>query len=247
MSGTSDAHDARAASYVVDRARIDRNWRAITADLDTPRPSRLERSLRSVGVPLRFTRVVVATPALRRAWFLSIGIAVLVGLGAVDPDDPVQSLFTLLVVAPLVPVLGVALAYGPSADPAYEIELATPMRGIRLVAIRSATVLVTAMVCITSAALLSDVARPMAAAWLLPSIALTTASLALMTVQPPRRATTIVGCTWVAVAFTARVAFDDSLAAFGPVGQAVSLAISLAMAGAVTVRREQFDRLQGAT
>ena len=38
-------------SQIVDQARLDANWRAITAELDAPRPSLLERLLGRVGVP----------------------------------------------------------------------------------------------------------------------------------------------------------------------------------------------------
>ena len=55
--------------WPVDQARIDANWRAITIELDAPTPSRVERLLRAVGLPARVTRLVVATPALRRAWY----------------------------------------------------------------------------------------------------------------------------------------------------------------------------------
>ena len=123
-------------SQIVDQPRLDANWRAITAELDAPRPSSLERVLGRVGVPGHVSRVIVATPALRRAWYLALAVAVLVGLGATNPGDR-GSLFTLLALAPTLPVLGVALAYGPAADPMYEAQLATPMRGLRLVAIRA--------------------------------------------------------------------------------------------------------------
>lgn len=228
---------------VVERARLDANWRAIAADLDAPRPARVERLLRRIGVPAGVSRLVVATPALRRAWFLSIGVAVVVGLGAAQPGDR-DSLLTLLILAPTVPVLGVALAFGPTADPMYEAQLATPMRGLRLVALRTATVLVAAIAIIGPLAALTPATRPMAAAWLLPALALTLASLAAMTVLTPRRAATTVAVAWFAVVTVAQTAAAGSLAAFGAVGQLVALLVGAVAAVVIVGRRGSFDRLE---
>ncbi len=228
----------------IDPARIDANWRAISAELDVPKASRMERLLRFARVPARATRLVVATPALRRSWYIALAIVTLVGLGAATPEEPRQSLFTLLVLAPLVPVLGVAMAYGPTADPAYEVQLATPMRGLRLVTIRAATVLGVSIVVIVSLSLLVDVARPMAAAWLLPALAVTTGSLAAMTVLSPRLATTAVGGAWVIVAFVGRAASDDWLGAFGPAGQIVAATAAAVFIAVSAARRTSFDRLE---
>jgi hypothetical protein len=227
---------------IVDQARLDANWRAITAELDAPRPSRIERWLGRLGAPGHVTRLVVATPALRRAWYLSIAIAVVVGLGAAQPDDR-ASLFALVILAPALPVLGVALAYGPSADPMYEAQLATPMRGLRLVAIRAVTVLVVAVVAVGVPAVMAPATRPVAFVWLLPALALTSASLALMTWLPPRRAAAIVAAVWFGVVVIAQAASSAELAAFGVVGQMLALAVSLVGAAVAFGRRSAFDRM----
>jgi hypothetical protein len=237
MTGPNPPTDAIAAS------RLEANWRAITAELDAPRPSFAERVLRRVGVPARVTRLVVATPSLRRAWYLSVVVVVIVGLGATNPDDPRQSLFTLLFLAPLLPVLGVAMAYGPTADPAHELQVATPGGGLRLLVVRTITVLVVSMVVVTVLASASDVARPMATAWLLPALALTSATLAAVTVLPPRRAAAAAAGAWFGVVVIARVAATDPLAAFGPVGQLVAVAATSAFVIVTNARRGRFDRL----
>jgi hypothetical protein len=223
--------------------RLDRNWRSITAELDAPRPSRVERTLGRMGVPAWLSRLVLATPALRRAWFLAIGVAVLVGIGAAQPDDP-QSLFTLLLLAPTVPVLGVALAFGPAADPMYEAQLATPMRGIRLVAIRAVTVLVVSIVVIGALAALTPATRVMAAAWMLPALALTSVSLALMTVLAPRRAAAVAGLSWFVIGLVVRGLADDALATFGVVGQMTAVVVALAAGAAMVWRRSSYDRME---
>lgn len=227
----------------IDQARLDANWRAITAELDAPRPSVPERALGMLRVPRRISRLIVATPALRRAWYLSVLIAVVVGLGASQPGDR-GSLFALLVMAPALPVLGVALAYGPAADPMYEAQLATPMRGLRLVAIRAMTVLIVAAIGVGVPALLAPAARSAAFLWLLPALALTAASLALMTWLPPRRAATVVAVVWFVVVSSVQAAVSSSaLPAFGLVGQLVSIGVAIAGASVAVGRRAAFDRM----
>ena len=233
-------------NQLVNQVRLDANWSAISAELDAPKASVVERLLGRLRVPGHVTRLVVATPALRRAWYLAIGIAVLIGLGSAQPNDP-ASVFVLLAIAPALPVLGVAMAYGPSADPMYEAQLATPMRGLRLVAIRAATVLVFAVIAVGVPALLAPATRSMAFAWLLPALALTSASLALMTWLPPRRATAIVAVVWFVGVVIARGVGPDELAAFGAIGQASAAAFAAIGVAVTLARRSSFDRMEHAS
>ena len=193
-------------------------------------------------MPSHVTRVIVATPALRRAWYLALVVAVLVGMGATKPGDR-ASLFTLLWLEPTLPVLGVALAFGPAADPMYEAQLATPMRGLRLVAIRAITVVCVAVVVLGVPSLLSPVARPMTFAWLLPAVALLSATLALMTWLPPRRSAALVAIVWfVGVVLIERVGSTE-LTAFGTIGQVTAMLLAVAATVVVFARRSSFDRM----
>jgi hypothetical protein len=227
----------------IDQARLAANWRAITAELDAPRPVRVERMLLALRLPPHVVRMIVATPALRRSWYLSILAVVLVGLGGAEPDRP-DSLFALLVLAPMLPVLGVAMAYGTTADPSHEIQLATPTRGLRVIAIRATTVLVVSIVIVGSLSLLSPAARPMAAAWLLPALAVTSSSLAMMTLRPPRQATLIVAVAWFAAVITAQVGGDDQLAAFRAGGQIVSFAVAIVACIVIITRRNSYEQME---
>jgi hypothetical protein len=224
-------------------ARLDRNWRAITIELDAPRPGRIERTLRSFGLPARITRVMVSTPALRRAWFAATAMAIVVALSAADQGNPRDDLFMLLLLAPLVPVLGVALAYGVAADPAHEVSLATPMRGIRLILIRAAVVLGLSFVALCAAALLTPGRSGMAFAWLIPSLGLTSIAVGLMTALSPRRSAMATGVAWIVGVFIARGSSGDPLAAFEIGGQIV-MSFAAAIGLVITVvRRGNFDHL----
>lgn len=232
----------------VDPARIDANWRAITFELDAPRPSWTERALRRFGVASGAARLVVATPGLRRSWFAALVAVVLLGLGATDPARPAESLFTLLVLAPLLPVLGVVLAYG-DAEPAHEIVLAAPRRGLHTVLVRTATVLAVAGPVVGAAALLSPAPPWMAVAWLLPGLTCTLVALALATVVGPRRATAATAIGWLVAAagLSGAASGLDRLVVFSPGAQPVWLAAAAIAGAGVVARRSAFDQLSAAS
>ena len=227
----------------IDQSRLDANWRVINLELDAPRASRLERLLRTTGVPAHITRLLVATPALRRSWYLALAGTLLIGLGSADPANPRQSLLPLLVVAPLIPLLGVAMAYGRSSDPGYEMQLATPMRGLRLLGIRAVVVVGISGVVVTLAAWNNPVARPFAATWLLPSLAVTGLGVMLMTWMAPRRAAVTAVGAWLVVIVVSQVG-SDPLVGFTLVGQFVAALIAVVTTLVAARRRERFDRLE---
>lgn len=231
----------------IDQARLDRNWRVINMTIDAPAPSRFERALGRVGFPSRLTRIMGATPALRRAWMAATAVAVLVSLSLTDAARPRETLIGLLVLAPLAPVLGVALAYGPAADPAHEMTMATPTSGLRLVLWRTAVVLGISIGAFGLGSLLAPARSLMAAAWLLPSFALTAFCLALLTVTTSRRAAAITAVGWVVSVLIIRNTASDPLAAFGAAGQAVAFIVLLVAAGLVALRRDRFEVLGRAT
>ncbi|MFD7699420.1 zf-HC2 domain-containing protein [Streptomyces caelestis] len=137
-------------------------------------------------------------PAVRGAWLPAV---LLVAAGAValaHGGGFAGARPWLLALAPVVPVAGVALSYGPHADPMHEITAATPSAGLRLVLTRTAAVLAVSLPLLTLAgALLPSTGAPNAAAWLLPGLALTLASLALAGYVGLRAATAVTGGAWL--------------------------------------------------
>ena len=74
---------------------------------------------------------------MRVAWLLgTIGVLLFVVSRRVCADSD-GGLGLFLLVAPLIPVAGVAAAYGPSSDPSYEAVLASPYPMVRLVLLRT--------------------------------------------------------------------------------------------------------------
>lgn len=226
----------------IDPARLERNWQAITFELDAPAPSRLERFVRRLGLPARLTRVALATPSLRRAWFVAIGVVMTVALISGDAANR-ENILGFLVIAPLIPVLGVSFAYGVEADPAHEIGVATPMRGLTLVLTRAAVILSVSAVLLTVSAALNPASGLWAVAWLLPSVALTFTSLALSTWLPPRKAAAATAGTWLFGLLLVRGAATDRLAAFTPPGQAFAVFVAVVAFAVLWQRRDRFDVL----
>ena len=223
--------------------RLDANWRAIVAELDAPARSRLERVLLTLRMPEATARTLVATPALRRAWFVATGEALLFGLGAADTSKPGASLLLLLALAPMVPVVGVTLAYGPGSDPAHEATIATPMSGLRLVLLRSSAVVACSIGAAGIATLLLRDKTWMSIAWLVPSLALPALCLALSTFVTPRRAAVVIGVLWLVPLSVINRNVSDELVLFREWGQASLAVVAIAAAITVSARREAFDRL----
>ncbi len=230
----------------VDQHRIDRNWRAITIELDAPAPGVLERMLRRVGLPSDMTRVIAATPALRRSWLIAVSAVAVVGLGIQDPSRSDGGLYAFLVLAPLAALLGVAMTYGPEADPAHEIGLATPMKGARLLVTRAFTVQVVATTVLGIASLASP-GGWRAFGWVVPSIGLTSIALALMTVLSPRRATAVAAGSWLAIVAATGAIATDRLAPFGPEGQLGAIVATVIAISVLHTRRSRLDVIDGAT
>jgi len=223
---------------------IDHVWGSIVDTIDTPHRSAVERLLLTLRVPEHLARLLVATPSLRLSWLvaeaLALGFAVIAANGTSDQNEELV-LFLFLVVAALLPVAGVAVAFGPGIDPTYEIGVAAPMPADRLLLIRAAAVLASSVSITVFAALALPGLDAIAAAWLLPALGLTVATLALGTWVRPLVAAASVALTWVLSAAAAAVSTQDRLAAFRPVGQVACLAVIAVSAAVLTHRHTLYE------
>jgi hypothetical protein len=160
-----------------DSAWVYESWRRIADRVQPSETSVVERVLCWVGVPPHLARVVSVTPSLRPAWLLGVAFT-LAFAGIVSQVAVPGSIDLFLAVAPLVPVAGVAVAYGRVGDTAHEITAATPVDPILLLLLRTAAVTVFAFVL----SLIFDVvfsATRETGLWILPALALTLGTLAL--------------------------------------------------------------------
>jgi hypothetical protein len=220
---------------LVPAGSVDAGWEALLAAVETPGPSRLERFLLRIGLSPADTVIIVTAPRILVAWFT--GLVCMLGFTFIARDVSGQDgvLVAFLLAAPLLPVVGVALAYGPGADPAYEAVLASPYRMFRLALLRSATVLAIALPLIATVGLLLPISTTAAVAWLLPAAGFVLAVLVASTWVNPEYAAGAIVAAWVgAVAWSVRA--GDPLAVEAPLAM-LAYAVLLAAAGALLARR----------
>lgn len=170
-------------------------WREIEERALAPRGGLVESALKWARVPGVDRLLIAAAPSLRAAWGMgalsAVLFAVLASLGARGSNT---SLF--LLAAPLAPVLGVALAYGPDADPSHELTLAAPYSSVRLALVRTASVVGVCLPLVAVGGLVLPRSGWSTAAWLLPAFAGVCLTLAASTWVGPTRAGLAVGVCW---------------------------------------------------
>jgi hypothetical protein len=105
----------------------------------------------------------------------------------------------VLLLAPVLPVLGVAASWSQGLDPAYELTASVPRAGLHLVLRRTASVLAVVVPALLVAGWATGVPGVTAAQWLLPCLAFTSTTLALGGVVGVTRAAVAVVAVWAAV------------------------------------------------
>ncbi|MFG2724637.1 zf-HC2 domain-containing protein [Streptomyces canus] len=230
---------------VTDPVALDAGWERLDAELDAPRPGWFESLLTRAGIADHTARLLAATPVLRRSWLAAVVFLLLTTVGAVRTTES-PTLF--LALAPLLPLVGVALSYGPALDPTYEMTVVAPTHGFRLLMIRTLAVLVAGLGLNGLATLALPGYGLRALAWLLPALALTATGLALTPRLGPVLAPSIVGGAWVAVLLGAQAAQQtaaDPLAPFTAAGQGVAGTVAALAAGLLFLLRDRFDLFNG--
>lgn len=247
FAASAEAHLAACATCrgllvpLVDRSRLGAIWAEVGERVDAPRQGLVERSLRMVGVRAEPARLLAATPSLSNSWLTAV-VATLV-FALIATGAGVRGSLLFLTLAPMLPVAGVAVAYGRRVDPVYEIALAAPYSGFRLLLLRSVAVVVTTIVPAGLAALLLPVPGLTASAWLLPAFALTSLTLALSARFDLLHAATAVAAGWVVAVIGLQVQAggraalaEGQYAAFGTTGQLISLILAVGSIAVLALR-----------
>jgi len=201
LAASAEAHLMKCAvcrgviSSYVDTRRVQTIWHEVVDRVDAPRRSGPERMLVRLGVGEATARLVVATPTLRGPWLLAVAGVLALAAWVAQVDERFLRIF--LVVAPLGPLAGVAVAFAGGLDPTREIGLAAPYSGLRLLLIRTSAVLAVTVPIVATAGLALPGSKWLAAAWLLPTAGLTCAALALTARMTPVVAVGVTGTVWV--------------------------------------------------
>lgn len=205
-----------------------------------------------LGVRPHLARLLAATPALRLSSLSAVTVSLALSVAAAHGGHGQRGLLLFLLVAPLLPVAGVAAAFSPQVDPASELTLASPSGGFQLLLIRAVAVLATTTVLAGLAAVALPGHNAVAVAWLLPAFGLSVLSLAVASFVEPITAAGWVGSAWVVGVLLGERAGAGSLRALfmpGPLesgafhaqGQVVFAAMTVVAAAVVGLRRHSFD------
>jgi hypothetical protein len=169
-------------------ALVDTVWSGLEPKLTTavPMPPRRRRPawLSTWMTPVMVPWLAMAVGVTLIALLLDVAGS---GSGDVSP---------VLLLAPVLPVLGVAASCSRGLDPAYELTASAPRAGLYLVLRRTASVLGVVVPALLVGGWVTGVT---AAQWLLPCLAFTSAALALGGVVGVTRAAVALVAVWVAV------------------------------------------------
>lgn len=210
---------------LVDPAALGRAWAEVRERIERPRPRPLEWLLLRFGVDQVTARLLALTPSLRGAWLGGVVLVLCLALIAAGSDP--HGFVVFLAVAPVLPAVGVAFAFGPAADPSHEIASAAPYSSLRLLAVRTALVVATTLVPAAATGVLLSRDAWQAAAWLLPALALSGATLAVGARVPPVHTVTVLGGAWVVLALSGLHPHGDPALVAEPAVQLGCLAVLL--------------------
>ena len=164
-----------------DDVDLDRVWTNVAAEVWRRHPGRAERAatraLRSPGL----ARALLTTPSLLLPWL--IATTAILAVGALTQAGAGQPLVWLI--APAVAAVGIAYAYGPGVDPAWELSCSCAVSDRMVLLTRAVTVFAVNAVLglAASAATIGTTASAHAAqltfAWLIPMTAICALALAV--------------------------------------------------------------------
>jgi len=156
---------------------LHRVWLGVAAEVWCRRPGPVERlagrALRSPGL----ARALVTTPSLLLGWIIASAVVLAAGaLATLGTGAPFVAVF-----APAVAAAGIAYAYGPGIDPAWELSqsMAVSYRMVLLVRVLAVFALNAALGLVASAA--SATAAAVTFGWLVPMTAVSALALAAAT------------------------------------------------------------------
>jgi hypothetical protein len=214
-------------------APLEAAWTQIADRIQAPRPPFVVRLMRRCGLNESDGVLLTTARSLNGAWLLAtLAVVLFAALAAIASTAQGQALY--LLVAPLVPVSGVVVAFA-SSDPLADLTATTPYSKARLALLRTVAVVITSVPLAVAVGVGIPGIAWLAFAWLLPALALTLATLVGMTWWKPEPVGIVVALAWVAVITVAR-SRDDVAAAVGFELQIVYLAVAALAAVALAFR-----------
>jgi hypothetical protein len=247
----------------VDAGRLARNRDVLLTRVALRRPGAVERALARAGLPPHVWRLLAVTPSLRAPWLAGVALvlATTIGVSWLAEGRPLAAagtpaagwpagwpdawlggtLLPFLLLVPLLPLAGVAVAFDARFDPAAGVLAAAPVSGARLFFTRAVAVIGAALFPTVVAALALPVSAWLALLVVLPALAVSTAGLALSLVMPPLRAVLCAGGGWAGLVIGCGYAANAPQLAYGPAGQLACAVVLAAAAGTLCSRQHRLD------
>ncbi|GAA2331507.1 hypothetical protein OKJ48_11400 [Streptomyces kunmingensis] len=219
-------HAAPATTELLDRVALSLDEAITTSPLPARRPART-RTVHRRRLVLTLLPWLAMTVAV-------LGCGVL--LDSAEPDLP--SLVLLL--APVAPLPGVAVAWSRRFDPAGELIATTPAAGLAMVLRRTLAVLVVVLPALLVAGVSTGTSLALT---LLPCLAFTAAALALGAFIGVRRAAIGLGAAWSAAVLLPSVAAQSLSPVLRPGSVAVWAVATVALAAVTPLVAPYFRRL----
>jgi hypothetical protein len=222
-----------------DDVDLNRVWTAVAAEVWRRHPGRLERTaarlLRSPGL----ARALLTTPSLLVPWLVST--VVVLGAGALVRLGPGQPAVWLL--APAIAAVGIAYAYGPGIDPAWELGYSMPVSERMVLLARAVTVFAVNAVLGLAASAASGAAASLTFGWLIPMTAICGLTLAVAVAARSANVGAATGvAAWVITVLANRTASGQLTATVTNAGTYLPYLAAAACAAAVIAYATRPDR-----
>jgi hypothetical protein len=241
LTASVEAHLERCATCqarlvpTADVPRLDAVWAEVVDTIDAPRRSPLERLLVRLGAAEDTARLLAVTPSLQLSWIT--GTAIVLALALLVAHSGERGIAVFLALAPVLPVAGVALAFGPHTDPLHEVAVAAPYSSYRLLLVRSAAVVAATLALALPVTAFVPSTPLVAAAWLLPALALSCSSLALAARVDPVVSSAVLAGGWLLLALSGLAPGRDPLVVATAVPQLLCLVLLVLAVGALLSQR----------
>lgn len=178
------------------RVDVDRVWRGVAARVWRRQPSAFERLagrvLRSPGL----ARALVTTPSLLLGWVIATVVVLAVGTAATAGTGTPY----LALCAPGLAGAGIAYAYGPGVDPAYELSRSMAVSDRVVLLARALAVFGFNAVLGLAGSVAASAVVPLTVGWLLPMTAVCAVALGAATLARSANVGMAAGiCGWVVV------------------------------------------------
>jgi hypothetical protein len=224
----------RRVRLLVDDRLHEQAWAGVRARIEPPELSLVVRAARYLGVDEPTAILLSAAASLRLASLSAafVALAFAVGAALIGGD----SIWPFLLVAPLIPALGVAAAFGGPEEPTELLTVTAPYGRSRLVVVRTLAVVVATVPVACALGLLLPGPAWIAVAWLGPALAVLSLVLAIGGVAGMRTAVPLVALGWSATILYGERALVSPTWAIEASQQAVYATAIIVAVGAIAIR-----------